>query len=310
MRHTLYNVLLTVAVSLCTCLSGQAQDLMARQAPIDRQLKTVDSVSLERAIRQETSQYVSSLYPNWTHDHVNAYREVPKPATFKIDLRNFTMPTPSRQITSHFGYRPAFRRKHFGLDIKVYTGDTIYAAFSGKARIVSYDRGGFGYYVVLRHPNGLETIYGHLSKQLVAENEVVTSGQPIGLGGSTGRSTGSHLHFETRLLGEAIDPELLFDFPNQDVTGDYYVYHHENGDGDTRLAETHKTTSEEEIAKSITAAAQPATDGARAQFYKVKRGDTLYSIAHSVGLTVDKLCALNGISSRSRLRQGQILKFQ
>ena len=80
-------------------------------------------------------------------------------------------------------------------------------------------------YIVIRHNNGLETIYGHLSKQIVSPNQTVRAGQPIGLGGNTGRSTGSHLHFETRLAGVALNPALFFDFANQDVTGDYYVFH-------------------------------------------------------------------------------------
>jgi murein DD-endopeptidase MepM/ murein hydrolase activator NlpD len=132
------------------------------------------------------------------------------------------MPTPSRVVTSNFGSR--WGRQHKGLDIKVYIGDTIRAAFSGKVRIVRYEGGGYGNYVVIRHPNGLETIYGHLSKQLVKENENVRAGEPIGLGGNTGRSTGSHLHFETRLCGVALNPALLFDFLNQDVTGDQYLF--------------------------------------------------------------------------------------
>ena len=110
------------------------------------------------------------------------------------------------------------------MDIKVYIGDTIRAAFSGKVRIVRYEGGGYGKYIVIRHNNGLETIYGHLSKQLVSENEEVRAGDVIGLGGNTGRSTGSHLHFETRLCGVALNPALMFDFRNQDVTGDFYSF--------------------------------------------------------------------------------------
>jgi murein DD-endopeptidase MepM/ murein hydrolase activator NlpD len=126
------------------------------------------------------------------------------PDEFKIDLRNFTMPTDSKQVTSVYGQR--WGRLHAGLDIKVYIGDTIRAAFDGKVRIVKYDARGYGKFVVIRHPNGLETYYGHLSKQLVKENQDVKSGEPIGLGGNTGRSTGSHLHFETRLCGISINP--------------------------------------------------------------------------------------------------------
>lgn len=294
-------------------ISAQGQDLMARQANMDKQLKAVDSVSLQRSYHKEISQMVSNIYSSWTHDHVNAYRNEQKPAYFKIDLRGFSMPTPSRIVTSNYGYRRSFGRNHYGLDIKVYTGDTICAAFSGKVRIVAYDAGGFGYYVVIRHPNGLETVYGHLSKQLVHEDEMVHSGEPIGLGGSTGHSTGSHLHFETRLLGESIDPSLMFNFPAQDVTGDYYVYHNdkpfdmaqndESGDGDNEVASVPANSSEKVIAQDVVNMDRPL-------YHKVKRGDTLYSIARESGLSVKELCNLNGLSSRARLRSGQILKCQ
>ena len=86
------------------------------------------------------------------------------------------MPTPSRVVTSNFGRR--WGRAHQGLDIKVYIGDTIRAAWSGKVRVVRYDARGYGKYVVIRHPNGLETYYGHMSKQLVSANEYVKAGQP------------------------------------------------------------------------------------------------------------------------------------
>ena len=131
------------------------------------------------------------------------------------------MPTPSRKINSNFG--PRWGRQHEGLDVKVYIGDTIRAAFDGKVRICKYNGGGYGYYIVIRHPNGLETLYGHLSKQIVKKDQVVRAGEPIGLGGNTGKSSGSHLHFETRVLGQPIDPALLFDFEHQDVVSDYFV---------------------------------------------------------------------------------------
>ena len=129
------------------------------------------------------------------------------PDTFKIDLRHFCMPTPSRVVTSNFGNR--WGRPHKGLDIKVYIGDTIRAAFSGKVRIVRYEAGGYGKYIVIRHPNGLETIYGHLSEQLVSENQSVRAGEVIGLGGNTGRSTGSHLHFEVRTKDDTADESTV-----------------------------------------------------------------------------------------------------
>jgi len=89
---------------------------------------------------------------------------------------------------------------HNGLDLKVNIGDTIVAAFDGKVRIVKYERRGYGKYVVIRHDNGLETVYGHLSKQLVEENQLVKAGEVIGLGGNTGRSTGSDINLQVKTV--------------------------------------------------------------------------------------------------------------
>ena len=193
-----------------------AQDRLASVAPIDHKMRAIDSISLVRISEQESMLDLefpaAALYPSWNNDYTRAYA-VTLPAEYKIDLRNFHMPCDSRMVTSHYGYRRSFRRQHYGTDIKVFVGDTIRAAFSGKVRVVA-DQGrrkGYGKYVVIRHPNGLETVYGHLSKHLVKPDQIVKAGEVIGLGGNTGRSTGSHLHFETRFLGQFINPEKLFD---------------------------------------------------------------------------------------------------
>ena len=181
-------------------LNVSGQDLLARQAPIDRKLKAVDSVALIRQIKAEKSAYPAySLYPNWSNERVHAYgNTVTIPDTFRIDMTGFRMPTEHtpRQEPGYFYYYYACGKP----SAEVYIGDTIRAAFSGKVRMVKYERRGYGKYVVIRHENGLETVYGHLSKQIVDENQYVEAGEPIGLGGNTGRSTGSHLHFGVYLL--------------------------------------------------------------------------------------------------------------
>ena len=145
---------------------------------------------------------------------------------------------------------PRSTRMHKGLDIKVYTGDTIVSAFDGKVRMVGYEATGYGHYVVIRHRNGLETIYGHLSKSIAQEGEVVKAGQTIGLGGNTGRSFGSHLHFETRIVGVAIDPTLLFDFPNQDVTCNTFTFRYRDCDGGI-LSRTTIERNREDLAQAV-----------------------------------------------------------
>ena len=280
-----------VAVFALVSLNVSGQDLLARQAPIDKKLKAIDSVALIRQIKKEMAAYPAfGLYPNWDNSRVHAFgNTVVIPDTFRIDLTDFVMPTTNTKITSKFG--PRRRRMHNGIDVKVYIGDTIRAAFSGKVRMVKFERRGYGKYVVIRHENGLETIYGHLSKQLVNEDQYVEAGEVIGLGGNTGRSTGSHLHFETRFLGQAINPALLFDFEKQDIVTDAYLFKKGNN----------------RYRRSNTSTGVVASNG-DVQYYKVRKGDSLSRISQKTGVSIDRLCKLNGITRRTTLRVNQVLK--
>ena len=303
--------LAVLAFAAFVATPAAAQDLLAKQAPVDRKMKAVDSMVLKRIIEQEERYNPSAdLYEDW--NNVYAHRETTLPDSFRIDLRGFHMPTDSRVVTSNFGSR--WGRQHKGLDIKVYIGDTIRAAFSGKIRIVKYEPKGYGKYVVIRHHNGLETIYGHMSKHLVVENQEVKAGEPIGLGGNTGRSTGSHLHFETRLCGVALNPALMFDFRNQDVVGDFYNFNRKHYAAESAQATRLRgaggssvTTSDDDLDLAVSTA--PARTASNVHFHKVKKGDTLQAIARKHHTTVAKLCQLNRIGKNIRLRPGQILKY-
>ena len=296
----------TVAVAALAMFSLNnvaAQDLIARQAPIDRKLKAVDSLALVRQIKAEQAYYPAySLYPTWKNDRVHAYgNTVTVPDSFRIDLTGFCMPTTHTKITSKCG--PRWRRMHNGLDIKVYIGDTIRAAFDGRVRMVKYERRGYGKYVVIRHDNGLETVYGHLSKQLVKEDVFVKAGDVIGLGGNTGRSTGSHLHFETRFLGQVINPEFLFDFPNQDIVCDSYLFVrglNMNQSQRTRAMMAIRNGNLKQMAE------KSATAGIR--YHKIRMGDTLGRISRKYHVSIDRLCKINGIRRSTTLRPGQILR--
>lgn len=288
------------------------QDLLARQAPVDRKMKAVDTlVTNQLKMIEEKGNPASELYGEFSNAYV--HKTTTMPDRYKIDLRHFCMPTVSRVVTSNFGSR--WGRKHNALDIKVYIGDTIRAAFSGKVRIVRYEARGYGNYVVIRHYNGLETIYGHMSKHLVEENQVVKAGDPIGLGGNTGRSTGSHLHFETRLCGVALNPALMFDFRNQDVTGDTYMFHKDTYQNESVLANKRNGKSDASLASSSNGSSRgksgssSSAASADVRYHKVRRGETLSSIAKKRGTTVAKLCKLNHISKRMRIRPGQILRY-
>ena len=289
------------------------QDLLARQAPIDRKMKAVDSISLIRLIEAESyDSPAADLYDDWDNMHAHS-RVSQMPDTFRISLRNFCMPTTSRVLTSNFGAR--WGRQHKGLDIKVYIGDTIRAAFAGKVRVVRYEARGYGKYVVIRHDNGLETYYAHMSKQLVEEDQEVRAGDPIGLGGNTGRSTGSHLHFETRLCGVALNPALMFDFRNQDVVDDYYVFRKSSYQKESQVATRLRGVSGMSFGSNdsdeveLATAAPAASYAQESRFHKVKKGETLYSIARHRGTTVSAIMKLNHLKKNAKLKAGQILKF-
>lgn len=314
----------TLALTVLIALSSEpvfAQDLLARQAPVDRRAKRLDSVEVKALTERENTHTPAAQIYGDEWDNRYAHRATELPDSFVINLRHFCMPTPSRVITSDFGSR--WGRQHKGLDIKVYIGDTIRSAFSGKVRIVRYEAKGYGNYIVIRHPNGLETIYGHLSKHLVTENQVVRAGEPIGLGGNTGRSTGSHLHFETRLCGVALNPALFFDFRNQDITGDNYVFLKDRYESDSQLATLERgkvnggSYTRDQVygevgrynEKAEEAATQNAANTPERVYYKVQNGETLASIAKKVGVSVDAICRLNGFRKDQRVKAGMIIRY-
>lgn len=122
---------------------------------------------------------------------------------------DFKMPVEG-SFTSRYGYRPRFRRFHKGIDISLNYGDTVKSALPGIVTKKGYEPGGYGHYVVVVHAGGVETLYGHLMFTLVSPGDKAEAGTPLGIGGSTGNSTGPHLHFETRYRGVPLDPVSWF----------------------------------------------------------------------------------------------------
>ena len=311
------SLLFTVSLLTIVTLPAHAQDLLAKQAPVDRRMKMVDTLALRPAMENEEARLTANaLYEDWNNTY--AHRATELPDSFRINLKHFCMPTESRVVTSNFG--PRWGRTHKGIDIKVYIGDTIRAAFPGKVRMVKYEAAGYGKYAVIRHQNGLETIYGHMSNWLVKEDEVVKAGQPIGLGGNTGRSTGSHLHFETRLCGVALNPALMFDFRNQDVVDDYYMFRKDRyesesiaanqlrgkvGNGSYTAAEVRGEKTQANNAKKE----RIENKNSEIRYHKVAAGETLYSIAKRRKVTVDDLCRLNHLTRDIKVRPGQLLRY-
>ena len=277
------------ALLLLVTAGVKAQDAVPEPVSLYMPTEMVETVEPHFMLLNEENIIPSDeMYPTWANSVVHYNSAMPD--SFRIDLRNYVMPTPSVKVTDIFGYRPNRRRVHQGLDIKVQTGDTIYAAFDGKVRITSYQRRGYGHYVVIRHNNGIETLYAHLSKKLVEANDNVKAGDPIGLGGNTGRSSGSHLHFETILMGKSLDPALMFDFKNQKMTGESYLYR--------RPGSKYIENGQVKIA------------GPEKKYHKVRSGDTIERIARKYGVSQRRIFELNGLKSNSIIRPGQTLRYQ
>ena len=195
-----------------------------------------------------------------------------------------TMPCDGH-LTSGFGPRKG--RMHYGVDLKLQTGDPVKSAFAGMVRISKYNST-FGHVVVVRHFNGLETLYAHLSERRVQPGQQVEAGDLIGLGGNTGRSYGSHLHFEVRFLDQPIDPSLVFDI--------------EKGQLKARTFDIHKGTFAHIAAAKAAASAK--------KYHTVRRGDTLSAIARRYGTSVNTLCKLNGMRQSAVLPLGKRLRYR
>jgi murein DD-endopeptidase MepM/ murein hydrolase activator NlpD len=245
-----------------------------------------DSVMMRLELDEEDYMLpADELYDGiWNNQYVKSYAGVKVPDNYTIDVSSFVMPVIGR-VTSSYG--PRRRRFHYGTDLKLQVGDTVVAAFEGKVRVKQYERRGYGHYLVLRHPNGLETVYGHLSGFLVDEGDYVKAGDPIALGGNTGRSTGSHLHFECRFLGQAINPAEIVDFDNSCTFDDRYVFNK---------------------AKSGAVSAKYMASKGKIKYHRVREGDTLSTIAQKYRISVAQICRLNGIKRTTILRIGKTLR--
>lgn len=201
-------------------------------------------------------------------------------------------------------FGPRRGRRHQGVDLPLKTGDPIYATFTGKVRMSKY-MGGFGNLIIIRHENGLETFYAHLSKRNVEEGDWVNAGDVIGLGGSTGRSTGPHLHFETRYNGFAFDPQWLIDFKTGELRHRLFLlkkrYFNIYSNYEQDFEDEWKNEEEDK---------KEDAERAAMRWYTIKSGDTLGRIAINNGTTINELCRLNGITRTTTLRIGRRIRVR
>ena len=285
--------------------------------------------SMEDLARDKAIADTARIFTEYWNDITFAYmypEDKPLPDTVQFalvdSLHKFTPPLLGG-ITSGFGWRSG--RVHKAVDIGLDYGTPIRATFDGKVRYAQYNTGGYGNLIIIRHFNGLETYYAHLSKMYVKPGQMVKAGQVIGGGGNTGAHwSGPHLHFECRYRDHAFDPLKIMCFDSLDLKMDTltltandfkvsqthkaYVADGVNGTG-TGTGTTTKqyggSTTNENDYKGTT-----ATGTAIGNYYVVKKGDTLSAIARKYGTTVDKICKLNGINKNSILRLGQKLRVR
>lgn len=254
-------------------------------APTNRLVKVSEQIQID-SIWITAYEY----YSTWDSKKIDIYNFDPKTFTDSVNIRlydtffgyDWKMPLDKTPVTSTFGSR--WGRWHYGTDLDLITGDPVYSGFDGIVRVRSYDRYGYGYYLVIRHKNGLETLYGHLSKFLVDVGQEVKAGDIIAKGGNTGRSTGSHLHYELRYRGLPFDPQNVYEFDEEKIIGQNFLI-------------TPNTFSH--VVKARTAA-----------YHRVKKGETLGSISRRYGTSINTITRLNGISTRSILRIGQNLRVR
>lgn len=274
------------------------KQLLAKAAESKDEIKLVDK-NTYIDLMDDLEPEIDIFTEGWNSRSVNPFKEADVPSSKVIDVTGYYMPCPGK-VTSNYGYRAKFGRMHKGVDLAIRSNDTIYAAFDGKVRLTNYEAKGYGNYVILRHPNGLETVYGHLNKHLVKPDQTVKAGDPIGLGGSTGRSTGPHLHFETRFMGYAINPNAIFDFANHTTHTDTYTFSKSTYTQPRNFAPAKKGES-----------VNPYRQGAElASTYTVKSGDTVAAIAKRHGMSATTLRRLNNMAKTDVISAGQVLKLK
>ena len=318
-RLLFFVVVLFAATELYALDSLAVQPLKPVESPIVVDTLATENPSLSvllfndgtwRYIQPITIEQDSTVYSHhWDNDNISPYRSVKLdsiPSSVAINLvdslKHYRFPYVGR-ITSRYGIR--HRRPHNGIDMALKVGDTICAAFDGRVRFSKATDTGYGTLIIIRHDNGLETYHGHLSARLVEENDRVVAGQPIGIGGNSGRSTGPHLHFETRFYGQSFDPERIINFRTGELRRDYFLLKKSYFSIYSKYSQDFNAEAERYAADK-----KENELSAEKRYYKVRSGDYLGLIAKRNGTTVSAICRLNGISPNTTLQIGKVLRVK
>lgn len=230
-----------------------------------------------------------SIYQKWDENNIFPYDEqlIKEDSALLLTLTdstnycNYSPPIVNPVVTSNFGWRNG--RTHAGIDLDLEVWDSVYAVFDGMVR-VAIKHPGYGRVVIIRHHNGLETLYAHLHRFKVKTGDIVQAGEIIGLGGSSGKSSGSHLHFEVRFKGKSINPRSIISFKNNNLI----------------------SSQMELIKQKHDYVALPTG----VEYHTIERGDFMFKIAKQYGLTVKQLCELNGINRNKTLIVGRKLRIK
>lgn len=263
-----------------------------------------------RYIQNRTVEQDSTVYSKyWDTTNIAAYKSVkidslPQSVAINLvdSLKSYRFPYVGR-VTSRYGIR--HRRAHNGIDIALKVGDTICSAFDGRVRFSKATDTGYGTLVIIRHDNGLETYHGHLSARLVEEGDRVVAGQPIALGGNSGRSTGPHIHFETRYYGQSFDPERIINFRTGELRRDSFLLSKNYFSIYSKYSQDFNAEAERNAAEK-----KENELSAEKRYYKVRKGDYLGLIAKKNNTTVAAICRLNGIKSTTVLQIGRTLRVK
>ena len=266
--------------------SKMHSNLLAKQNRIQDQIKLEEAQRYAADLYEEVEPEPDIYTEGWESDRVNPYKESQVPNSKVINVTGYVMPVKGNYVTSHYGYRPAFGRSHKGVDLRAAMGDTVRATFSGRVRLTKYERGGFGFYVIVRHENGLETVYGHLSRFLVQPNQYVKAG---------------------------INPEAIFDFENRVTHTDKYTFNKSNytqarnySPGARYASVRHHSRSAKSSDKVSSRSTGKHRSAARST-YKVRKGDNLGKIAARSGMSVAQLKRINGIKG-NKVQAGKVLR--
>lgn len=258
---------------------------------------------------ESDSTFVKDWMPNTTNPYTSLLESLPLRNSIALvdSASRFVVPYQTK-VFSRFGMRRG--RRHQGVDLPLKTGTPVVAAFDGRVRASTYSKG-YGNLVIIRHENGLETFYGHLSKREVEVGDWVRAGDEIGLGGSTGRSTGPHLHFETRYQGYAFDPEWIADYENGELRKNVFVLRRSYLDAHSRytpesIDEEDEIYADEE--RIVEEEKRIAAERAAMRYHTVKNGESLSVIARKEGKSLNAIIKLNPGINPDKLSIGQKIR--